>query len=108
MKFIASFLVICFIFLFSTTGIADTSMAMQKGNCCKSQICGHPDKGTQKKSCEEGLCNRMFSCSRLVLFINPALEPDELPEITQTASLFNVNIGVISDYAKDDWHPPKV
>jgi len=108
MKLMAYFLLACLMLLSSISGTANTLRLAAKENCCEKSVCKHGQNQKQEKNCDNGLCNRMLSCSRCgFLPVGQLSVSKQFAQIVKRATLQTTMV-MTSDYSETDWHPPKV
>lgn len=108
MKLMAYFLVACLMSLSSLSGMANSMHASTKDDCCEKLVCKDGQNQKQKNNCDNGLCNRMLSCSRCGFFTaKSVLVLEQFVRIVKR-STFHATIEMTSDYPETGWHPPKV
>jgi len=108
MKYIAVFLILNVLLLFSFTGMA--KIPHGTASCCTAKYskdcCTQPKKSADN-DCGKGACNALLNCGTcgFVVTVSVPLSPAMIDLYLQTIHHFAT--GELSDYHGNDWNPPK-
>ena len=110
MKFVATTIIMCILFLSSFGGVISMCNGAAKMPCGKSacmQACKHSKKPPVSDGCNGTSCAMMFSCS-ICGFI--PVSPVELKTVPHHIEkpVARYKIGDLSEYHPTGWQPPEV
>ncbi len=113
MKFIPWLLSFFLIFLFTieVMAISFNYNKIGKADCCKQmhkQCSDNTNKKTTKDT-DMGMCNCIKLCKRSSLsFISFIPSSNSSKPLEEDKPVSPITIGIISEYIRANWHPPKV
>jgi len=113
MKFLASLLIVCIVFLSSFAGSVKPLPVAEKADCCaKTHRDAHcpktPEKKHQDDNCEKQGCNMMLSCSICGFIVVEPVRVNVVLAALVEKTVPTYQYGNSAVYFAKDWKPPKV